>query len=86
MYNRRHRVRKFEADPPIFAQTKRKIVMLNPANIISGAIHSAFVKYPRDDDPEWSHQEISTEDSAYLASLILLELKANGFEIIKSTT
>jgi hypothetical protein len=63
-----------------------KLVMLDPADMISAAIHSAFVKYPRDDDPEWRHQGISEEDSAYLAKVILLELKANGFEIIRRGT
>lgn len=57
--------------------------MLNPADIINAAIHSAFVKYPQDDDPEWSHHWIKAEDSAHLTKIIILELQANGFEIIE---
>lgn len=60
--------------------------MLDPSDIINAAIHSAFVKYPRDDDPEWSHQWIRSEDSVHLTKVIMLELKANGFEIIKTAT
>ena len=57
--------------------------MLNPAEIIRDTIHSAFVKYPRDDDPDWSHHWITVEDSDHLTKAVLLGLKANGFEIVR---
>ena len=57
--------------------------MLNPAEIIRETIHSAFVKYPRDDDPDWSHHWITVEDSDHLTKAVLLGLKANGYEIVR---
>jgi hypothetical protein len=57
--------------------------MLNATDIINAAIMSAFLKYPRDDDPDWGHNWIDAEDGAHLTKVVLLELEANGFEIVK---
>ena len=55
-----------------------------PENVIIRAIHEAFIKYPEGDgglnlDYEW----VQPEQSSHLAKAILLELAANGFEIVK---
>jgi len=60
--------------------------MPTPDEIIRDAIHSAFVKYPREDDPDWSHNWIKQEDSSHLAKLVLLELRSNGYEIVKKAS
>jgi hypothetical protein len=55
-----------------------------PENVIIRAIHEAFIKYPEGDgglnlDYEW----VQPEQSSHVAKAILLELAANGFEIVK---
>ena len=52
---------------------------------IEAGIRSAFVSYPKDDDPDWRGQSwIMPLECSQLAKSILMELKARGFEIIKS--
>jgi hypothetical protein len=58
-------------------------MMTDPRDVIYAAIHSAFVKYPKEDDPTWSEHWIQPEESAHLAKVVMLELEANGFQIIK---
>jgi len=57
--------------------------MLDPADIIRDAIHSSLEKYPRDDDPDWSHHWITAEDSEHVTKTVLVHLKTNGFEIVR---
>jgi len=57
--------------------------MLDPEDVIREAIHSAFVKYPMEDDPEFSHHWVKPEESAHIAKAIMLELEAAGFLIVK---
>jgi len=57
--------------------------MTDPKDIINEAIHSAFVKYPKEDDPASHDHWISVEDSAHLAKVVLLELEAAGYQIVK---
>jgi len=57
--------------------------MTDARDVIYAAIHSAFVKYPREDDPTWSEHWIQPEESAHLTKVVILELEANGFEIVK---
>jgi hypothetical protein len=59
--------------------------MRDPRDIIYAAIHSAFVKYPKEDDPSWSDHWIQPEESAHLTKVVMLELEANGFEIVKKS-
>jgi len=52
--------------------------------LIANAIHTAFIKYPEGDggahlDYEW----IPSEQSSHITKAILLELEANGFQIVK---
>ena len=54
-----------------------------PIDAIREAIHSAFVKYPKEDDPDSSQHWIKPEEATHLAKVVMLELKANGFEIVK---
>ncbi|WJR76470.1 hypothetical protein [Bradyrhizobium sp. NP1] len=59
--------------------------MSNPRDVIYAAIQSAFVKYPREDDPSWSDHWIQPEESAHLTKAVMLELEANGFEIVRKS-
>ena len=52
--------------------------MLDPAEIIKAAIRSAFVSYPREDDPDWRSCWIKAEECSHLAAVIVRELEANG--------
>jgi hypothetical protein len=52
--------------------------------LVTNAIHSAFIKYPEGDgasnlDYEW----IAPEQSKHVTKAILLELAANGYQIVK---
>ena len=54
--------------------------------VIKAAIRSAFVNYPREDDPDWRGPSwIKPEECAHLTKLIMQELEANGFQIVKKT-
>lgn len=57
--------------------------MSDPRDVIYAAIHSAFVKYPREDDPASHDHWIQPEESAHLTKVVLAELDANGFQIVK---
>jgi hypothetical protein len=55
-----------------------------PENVIIRAIHEAFVKYPEGDGgPHLDYEWVQPEQSSHVAKVILLELAANGFEIVK---
>lgn len=59
----------------------------DPKDTIEFAISSAFVSYPKEDDPEWrSPHWISGKETAYLAMAIILELQAKGFQIVKKVS
>jgi hypothetical protein len=52
--------------------------------LVTNAIHAAFIKYPEGDggsnlDYEW----IAPEQSKHVTKAILLELAANGYQIVK---
>ena len=52
--------------------------------IIANAIHSAFVKYPEGDGgPHLDYEWIASDQSAHITKAILLELAANGYQIVK---
>jgi hypothetical protein len=52
-------------------------------NVIS-AIRAAFTKYPEGDGGlHLDYQWVQPEQSSHVAKVILLELAANGFEIVK---
>jgi hypothetical protein len=52
--------------------------------LITSAIHTAFVKYPEGDgDRSMDYEWIAPEQSAHVAKAIILDLTANGFEIVK---
>ncbi|MGY8682892.1 hypothetical protein Q2941_34735 [Bradyrhizobium sp. UFLA05-153] len=58
--------------------------MPDSAEVIQAAIRSAFVNYPKEDDPDWrSPCWIKPEECSHLTTVILRELKANGFEILR---
>lgn len=57
--------------------------MPDPAEIISAAIRSAFVDYPREDDPDWrSPSWIKPDECSHLTAVILRALEAEGFKIV----
>jgi hypothetical protein len=59
--------------------------MSEPIDVIRAAIRSAFVKYPKEDDPGSHDNWIQPEDSVHLAKVVMIELEANGFQIVKKS-
>lgn len=57
--------------------------MTVPKDIINAAIQSAFVKYPKEDDATSHEHWIGSEDSAHLAKVVIIELEAAGYQIVK---
>jgi hypothetical protein len=57
--------------------------MTDPRDVIYAAIHSAFVKYPKEDDPESHDHWIQPQEAAHLTKAVMTELEANGFKIVK---
>jgi hypothetical protein len=56
----------------------------DPAAVISAAIRSAFDIYPKEDDPDWrSPSWIKPDECRHLVVVVLRELEANGFQIVK---
>lgn len=52
--------------------------------LITNSIHSAFVKYPEGvGDTNMDYDWISVEQSSQITKVILSDLAANGFEIVK---
>lgn len=57
----------------------------DPKDVIEHAIRSAFVSYPKEDEPDWRSQHwITPKECAYLATAVILELQAKGFEIVRA--
>ena len=61
----------------------KEVPMADPRDVIHAAIHSAFVKYPKEDDPASHDHWIQPEEAAHLAKVVMMELEANGFEVVK---
>jgi len=57
--------------------------MADPRDVIYAAIHTAFVKYPKEDDPSSHDHWLQPEEAAHLAKVVIAELDANGFHIVK---
>ena len=55
----------------------------HPRDVIYAALCSAFIKYPKKDDPTLSNHWIEPVQSAHLTKVVMLELEANGFQIVK---
>ena len=52
--------------------------------LIANAIHTAFIKYPEGDgSPNLDYEWIAPDQSKHIAKSILLDLAANGYQIIK---
>src|ERR1700761_435724 len=61
-----------------------EIPMSDPADAIMAAIRSAFDSYPKEGDPDWrSPNWIMPEECAHLTRVIIRELEAKGFQIVK---
>jgi hypothetical protein len=53
--------------------------------LITNAIHTAFIRYPEGDGgPNLDYEWIAPEQSAHVTKAILLDLKASGFQIVKT--
>ncbi len=51
--------------------------------LITNAIHTAFVKYPEGDGgPNLDYDWIAADQSAHITKAILLDLAANGYQIV----
>ena len=57
--------------------------MADARDVIYAAIHSAFVKYPKEDDPSPLDHWIAPEEASHLTRVVIAELESNGFQIIK---
>ena len=52
--------------------------------LIMNAIHTAFIKYPEGDGgPNLDYEWIAPDQSIHIAKAILLDLAANGYQIVK---
>jgi hypothetical protein len=52
--------------------------------LITNAIHTVFIKYPEGDGgPQLDYEWIPPEQSSQITKAILLDLEANGFQIVK---
>jgi hypothetical protein len=60
--------------------------MAEARDVIYAAIHSAFVKYPKEDDPGSHDHWIAPEEASHLTKVVMAELEANGYQIVKKTT
>jgi len=59
----------------------------DPKDTIEFAIRTAFINYPKEDDPDWTNPHwITGKECAYLAMAIILELQAKGFQIVKKAS
>ena len=58
--------------------------MSDPADAITAAIYSAFDSYPKEGDPDWrSPNWIMPQECTHLTRVIMRELDARGFQIVK---
>ena len=56
----------------------------DPSEVIMGAIHSAFSSYPKEGDRDWrSPSWVMPEECAHLTRVVIRELNAHGFQIVK---
>ncbi len=52
--------------------------------LTTNAIHTAVIKYPEGDgDPNLGYEWIAPDQSTHIAKAILLDLTANGYQIVK---
>src|SRR6516165_2728985 len=66
------------------AESRRQHVAGTVEKLIANSIHTAFIKYPEGDgDANMDYDWISPEQSSRITKAILLDLAANGFEIVK---
>jgi len=55
--------------------------------LITNAIHTAFIKYPEGDGgPNLDYEWIAPDQSKHIAKSILLDLTANGYQIVKKSS
>jgi len=66
------------------AESRRQHVADTVEKLIANSIHTAFIKCPEGDgDANMDYDWISSEQSSRITKAILLDLAANGFEIVK---
>jgi|SRR6516162_9192143 hypothetical protein len=77
----------YRCEPIALAHAREVPMSDDPADVINAAIRSAFVSYPKEDDPDWrSPSWIMPKECAQLTNVIMRELEANGFQIVKKAT
>jgi hypothetical protein len=57
----------------------------DPKDVIEAVIRSAFVSYPKDDDPDGRMYWIAPRECSHLAIAVILGLQAKGFQIVQAT-
>jgi len=55
----------------------------DPKDAIETAIRSAFVSYPKDDDPDGRMHWVGPKKCSQLAIALIIGLQAKGFEIVR---
>jgi hypothetical protein len=63
-----------------------KSLPCDPKDVIEAAIRSAFVSYPKDDDPNGRMYWVAPKECSHLAMAVVLGLQAKGFQIVKQAT
>jgi hypothetical protein len=58
----------------------------DPKDVIEAAIRSAFVSYPKNDDPNGRMHWIAPKECSQLTIAVILGLQAKGFKILKEET
>jgi hypothetical protein len=68
------------------ASTVQSSMWDDPKDAIEAAIRSAFVSYPKDDDPDGRMYWIAPKECSQLAIAVILGLQAKGFQIVKQAS
>ena len=66
--------------------TVQSTIWDEPKDVIEAAIRSAFVSYPKDDDPDGKMCWIAPKECSQLAIAVILGLQAKGFMIVRQVT
>ena len=55
----------------------------DPSEVIMAAIRSAFSSYPKEGDPDWRSPSWIIRKSVRITRILIRELSANGFQIVR---
>jgi len=69
---------------PVGPRFLKEVLMSDPADVIATAIRSAFDSFQKENDPDWRGPSwIMPDECAHLTRVIMRELEAKGFQIVK---